>query len=176
MTLRRSAMVGALVFGAIACVPPTSSDDGNNGSNNNGGSNGGGTGSGSAVQELRYVTGCVTPGSTTAWFAFGKLPGLDYRMMADQNIYTSTRTHYVQFRNRYYENIHFSYNVRGGSAPANVAYRIHIAAGGGTSDMGEGFFQAVDCQPLYVLIGQVRFGADDSGPYVQGAPGAWLAP
>jgi hypothetical protein len=94
------------------------------------------------------------------WQTTSCFTGVDFRVKSKK---TSTGKYemYVDFRNRYNEDVHFNFDIKGGSY-SNANNRITVRANS-TKDSWTGASYTSDY--FYVNIGKLRFGRDGLQDY-----------
>jgi hypothetical protein len=100
------------------------------------------------------------------WGAWGNddcFSGIDYRVKkGDYNNYAKQWYWYVQFRNRYNKQVHFSYAVAEPGTRPEPDHRTSVDANDVSDSTG---FLLYSGGQIRVRVGYIRFGSYDSGAY-----------
>ncbi|TXD48392.1 hypothetical protein [Polaribacter sp. IC073] len=107
------------------------------------------------------------PSGWGAWSTTGCLKGLDFRVRNDSyNKYAKKYKWYIQFRNRYRENIHLSFKAVAPSERNEIKRtekttdRIHVDGNSGTYKT---YYLVNSRSSVYVYVNKIRIGAKDYG-------------
>lgn len=114
----------------------------------------------------------ASAGEYGAWQAFPHFDGLEFRVRkASYNEAVKKWEWHVLFRNNYKKTIHFACELaEDGAKNVPVSARLSLKAGEtGTrfGDNASNWKLLKSSERIEVFIGKVRFGDDDSGPYVK---------
>ena len=97
------------------------------------------------------------------WTTSDCLKEIDYRVKkGDFNSYANKWYWYLQFRNRYENQVHFSYSISEPGTQTEPDHRDQIDAGETSDTKG---FLLTSGSRCHVRTGNLRFGDNDYGPY-----------